>query len=243
MTKDMNTEPSEDIKPEKKPFWTEKKIEAVVAVFLGITTLVSAWSSWIGSLHSGIQAINFTKSNNIASEGTAEYNLGMQLYLSDYMTWNTMKDYYVDLELAKNEGDQTKQKLIEEKLESFVKESASDLLVEGLEWMEKNNEDSPFKMPGLSEKYFESAQGKVDESQELLEEGQRDNTKGDSYNLASVIFSLVLFLLGIVGLFKNLPNRVALMMIAIGILILGIIYMCTIPLPTGFNPMNFFNIK
>lgn len=65
----------------KKSFFTAKKVETVVAVLLGVTTLLSAWASWIGSLHSGIQSINFTKSNNMASQGTSEYNMGMQLYL------------------------------------------------------------------------------------------------------------------------------------------------------------------
>ena len=49
----------------RKVFWTEKRVETVVAVLLGVTTLLSAWATWIGSLHSGIQSINFTKSNGI----------------------------------------------------------------------------------------------------------------------------------------------------------------------------------
>ena len=59
------------------------KLEVITAILLGVTMLLSAWAAWISSLHSGNQSINFTKSNNIASEGTAEYNIGMQLYLSD----------------------------------------------------------------------------------------------------------------------------------------------------------------
>ena len=69
-----------------------------------ITTLLSAWASWIAHLHGGIQSINFTKSNNTASQGTAEYNYGIQAYLADYMTWNTLKDYTYELEAAKAEG-------------------------------------------------------------------------------------------------------------------------------------------
>ena len=81
------------------------------------------------------------------------------------------------------------------------------------------------------------------ESQEQLEEGKRDNTKGDSYMLVTVIYSLTLFLLGIVGTFKNLPNRIAVLAIAFGFLIFAFLYMCTIPLPTGFDKMNFFEFK
>ena len=207
----------------RKPFITAKKLETVVAILLGIATLLSAWASWIGTLHSGIQSINFTKSNNMASEGTAEYNLGLQLYLS--------------------EGDKAKADLIKAKIEDFKKQNVSETLAEGMEWMEKNNKDNPFLMPGMSEKYFESAQNKVDESRELLEEGKRDNTKSDSYHLVTVIFSLTLFLLGIVGTFKNMPNRITVLVIAVVALVFAVIYMCTIPLPTGFRNMNFFDFS
>ena len=224
-----------------KTFLTAKRLETLVAVLLGVATLLSAWAAWISSLHGGVQSINFTKSNNMASEGTAEYNLGLQIYLSDYMTWNVVREYYYDLESAKAEGDREKADLISEKIETFKEQSVSEMLAEGMKWMEENNEDNPFNMPGMTEKYFGSAQEKLDRSKKLLEEGKRDNTKGDSYRLVTVIFSLTLFLLGIVGTFKNMQNRIAVLAIAVVAMFIAVIYMCTIPLPTGFKDMNFFD--
>ena len=231
--------PDEKIK-KKKPFITPKKMERFVTILLGITTLLSAWASWIGHLHGGLQSINFTESNNAASEGTAAYNLGMQAYLADYMSWNTLNGYYFDLKEAKAEGDQERIKIINEKIESFKKQNVSNILAEGIEWMEENNEDTPFKMPGLSDKYFESADETIAESQRLLEEGKRDNTKGDSYMLATVIFSLTLFLLGIIGSLNDMPNKIILLCVAAVCLIGSLVYMSIIPLPTGFAQMNFF---
>lgn len=228
---------------DRKSLLTAKRIETVVAILLGITTLLSAWAAWIGHLHGGLQSIHFTESNNTKSQGAAEYNIGMQLYLADYMAWNTAKDYYYELEVAKADGDQTKIDLISDKIKSFEKQNVSEILTEGIQWMEENNEDNPFKMPGMTEKYFESAQGAVEESQELLEEGKRDNAKGDSYMLVTVIYSLTLFLLGIVGTFKNMPNRLAVLAIAVVCLVFAFVYMCTIPLPTGFENMNFFEFN
>ena len=109
--------------------------------------------------------------------------------------------------------------------------------------MEENNEDNPFKMPGIAEKYFETAQRDFNQSQELLEEGKRDNSKGDSYLLVTVIYSLTLFLLGIVNTFKNMNNKIAVLLIAVLFLVFAFIYMCTIPLPTGFEKMNFFEFN
>ena len=235
--------PPDNAIKDKKTALTAKRLETVVAILLGVTTLLSAWASWIGHLHGGLQSINFTKSNNTSSQGTTEYTYGMQLYLADFMVWNTAKDYYYELESAKLDGDQAKIDLIEEKIKTFEEQNASDILVEGVKWMQENNEDTPFKMPGMSEKYFESAQKTVEESQEQLEEGKRDNAKGDSYMLVTVLYSLTLFLLGIVGTFKNMPNRIAVLSIAVFCLVFAFIYMCTIPLPTGFEKMNFFEFN
>lgn len=235
--------PPENALTERNTILTPKRLETVVAILLGVTTLLSAWASWISHLHGGLQAINFTTSNNIASQGTAQYNMGMQLYLSDYMVWNTAQDYYYDLEEAKAAGDQTKADLITRKIQTFEQQNASEILAEAVHWMEENGKDSPFEMPGMAEKYFESAQAKMDESQALLDEGKRDNTKGDSYMLVTVIYSLTLFLLGIINTFKNMPNKITVLAIAVAFLIFAFVYMCTIPMPTGFEQMNFFEFR
>ena len=91
-----NEEKTEEGK--KKPLLSQNAVEILVAIFLGITALLTAWASWIGSLHGGNQSTNYTKSNNLAAEGNSEYNAGMQLYLSDVLAWNTMNEYLFDKE-------------------------------------------------------------------------------------------------------------------------------------------------
>lgn len=227
----------------KKAFWNENKVEVVVAILLGVTALLTAWASWIGSLHGGIQSINFTKSNNASSEASSAYNLGIQMFLSDILTWNTIMDYSFELALAETDNDQDKIDLITEKIKTYAETNASDILREGIRWMEENNEENPFNMPNITEKYFSEAQDKFAEAQSLLKEGQNDNARGDAYNLVTVLFSMVLFLLGIVGIFKRLPNRIGVLSIAVLILIGASIYMLTIPLPTGFNLWSYVGLR
>ena len=240
--KQSDNTPDNAIK-DRKTVLTAKRLETVVAVLLGITTLLSAWAAWISHLHGGLQSIHFTESNNTASQSTAEFNFAIQSYLSDYTAWNTVKEYYFELDLAKADGKKEIIDLCEKKIEEFKKQNISSYLAEAIEWMEKNNKDDPFSMPGLIDKYSESAKATFSDSQELLAEGKRDNTKGDSYQLVTVIYSLTLFLLGIVGTFKNMPNRITVLGIAVFFLIFAIVYMCTIPLPTGFDKMNFFEFN
>ena len=230
-------------KPKEKSFWSENKIEIITAILLGVTALLTAWATWIGSLHGGIQAINFTKSNNTSSEAGTVYDYELQLFISDNMTWNKIVDYSFEMALAEIDGNKDKAELIEEKLRTYAEQNSSDILLEGIEWMKENEADSPFEMPGIADKYFGDAKGMFEDAHNLLEEGQNDNARGDAYNLVTVLFSMVLFLLGIVGIFKRLPNRVMILIIAVIILAGATIYMLTIPLPTGFNLFSFIGLK
>ncbi len=76
-----------------------------------------------------------------------------------------------------------------------------------------------------------------------MEEGKQDNLRGDSYRLVSVFYSLVLFLLGIVGVIKDYHSRKMILIFSVCILVFAIIYMLTLPMPTGFNISSFFSAK
>lgn len=233
---------SEEIKKEKKPLFSENTVEVLVAVFLGITALLTAWATWIGSLHGGNQATNYTKSNNLASEGNSEYNAGMQLYLSDLMAWNTMMEYGFDKVVATANGNDVEAELIQEKLNNYIEQNASAILFDAFNQM-TDDMNSPFEVEGMTDNYFIKANELLEESRELLEEGQRDNANGDAYNLVNVIYSVVLFMLGIVGVFKRIPNRTVVLFIAVVGLVFATIYMVTIPMPTGFDFGSFFAAK
>lgn len=241
MSNENNTETKKE-EEKKKGFFTESRIEMIVAIFLGITALLTAWATWIGSLHGGNQSTNYTKSNNLASEGNSEYNSGLQTYLSDLMAWNEMMNYYFDIEIA-NLNDRTDEaELIQMKLDSYIEQNCSEIMAEGLDWINEGDgtANSPFEMPGLIDKYFVTANELLAESQELLEQGQKDNANGDKFGLVTVIYSLVLFMLGIIGIFKKLPNRKVVLAISIVGLIIATIYMLTIPMPTDFSFTSYF---
>ena len=228
--------------PKKKSFISEGKLEMLIAIFLGITALLTAWATWIGSLHGGNQATNYTKSNNTASDANSMYNEASQSLVQDMMTWNIITDYKFDMLLAEAKGDSVEVKMIEEKVDQIIEDSCTEEFQEAITWALEQEEDvTPFMKKGFIESYYADANEKYAESQELLEQGMQDNKNGDTYNLVTVIFSLVLFLLGIVGIFKNIPNRFVVFVIAVILLILGTIFMLRIPMPTGFSLGSFFN--
>ena len=50
---ETETEEVEEATPKKKKLFTAKRIEVITAIFLGVTALLTAWATWIGSLHGG----------------------------------------------------------------------------------------------------------------------------------------------------------------------------------------------
>lgn len=232
----------------------EDILEIVIALFLGITALATAWASWIGSLHGGNMSTNYTKSNNLAADGNARWNEASQSLMQDMQVWNQISDYEVEILYAyeTNDADQAYESaykilficadnLTEEMAEMIGYDfdfDAEDII----DWVlySENSKISPFGDADFIGSYYEDAREVLAESEEILAEGQEDNTKGDTFNLVTVIYSVVLFMLGIVGTFRRLPNRVFITGVAIVGFLFATIYMFTIPLPTGFNFLSFF---
>lgn len=219
----------------------EARLEIVVAIFLGITALLMAWSSWIGSLHGGNQATNYSKSNNLSAEGNADWNQASQNMMQDMLVWNSIMDYQFDVEIAEMNGKTDEAELINDKIEKLMYDNCSENMLDAIIWAADQEEDvSPFDKEDFIDSYYADAEVKLAEAQELLEQGMQDNTNGDKFGLVSVLYSLALFLLGIVGIFKKLPNRVLLTVISVIIVVLSTIYMFTIPMPTGFDFLSYF---
>lgn len=242
----------------KKFEWTEKTMEVIVAVFLAITALLTAWASWIGSLHGGNQATNYTKSNNLSAEGNSMYNEGAQNYMQDLALWSDITDLQLEVQYAKEHNDNEAAELASYKLYYRCSDNLTEDMAAVIgwdfdaaasasnptkyidEWLAKEEATtSPFTDEFVNG-YYAAAQDMIAESDKLLEEGQQDNKNGDTFNLVVVFYSVVLFLLGIAGTFKNLPNRKVVIIASLVIFALSTVYMFFIPMPTGFSLLSFF---
>ncbi len=255
---------NDNIQKEEKKVEEKKKekdldhiLEILVVVMLGITALLTAWASWIGALHGGNQATNYTESNNFASEGNSEYNAGIQGMMQDMLLWNEISDLQIDIFFAQENNDPITLEQTTNKLYFKLNDNLSDDMAATigwsldhelgdpteiiLSWLEKEEAlVSPFTIDGFIEKYFESANTLLAESSAKLEEGQKSNAYSDAFGLVTVIFGVVLFLLGIAGTIKSQKNRIVVISISTFSLVIATIYMFTLPLPAGFNIMSFF---
>lgn len=230
-------------------------IEIIVVVLMGLTALLTAWATWIGSLHGGNQATNYTMSNNIAAEGNSEYNAGAQTMMQDMLLWNEISDMQMDFLFAMDQEDQSSMEQIAYKLYFKMNENLSENMAQAIGWSfpdgdplteislwldQENSTTTPFSEESFYDQYVETANELLSESTEVLEQGKKDNSNGDAFGLVTVIYSVSLFLLGMVSTMKGINTKYSMLGIAVVLLLFGVIYMLTIPLPTGFSIMSFF---
>lgn len=239
----------------------DEVIELIVVIMLGVTALFTAWGSWIGSLHGGNQATSYTTSNNLASEGNSEYNAGVQQMNQDMLLWNDISDMQMEISFAQSSDDDVTMEKVCYQLFYKLDENLTERMAEAigwnyimseaeysdptgtvLAWMESDEAySSPFFDEEYVAGYFETANELLAQSQEALEIGKEANANGDAYGLVTVIYSVVLFLLGIVSSFNNTRNKQVVVVISLVAFLLATIYMFTIPMPTGFDITSFFS--
>lgn len=225
----------------KKKRSKDEILEIVVVVLLGLTALLTAWATWIGSLHGGNQATNYAKSSNIAADGNARWNQAAQELTADMQLWNTISELRIEYAFAEEGNNTSEMERIGWKLDQIYADNVSGNLQKAIDWAdEQEGYASPFDMDGYVAGYFADAQAVLDKAQATLEQGQRDNAHGDAFGLVTVIYSIVLFLLGIAGSFKNVTNKSVVIAIGVVGLVFASVYMLTLPLPTDFSLFSYF---
>ena len=184
---------------------------------------------------------NYTLSNHLSSEGNSEYVAAQNRMNADMMTWGKINDLMVEMKF--NPSLNNEQTL--ERIQYMLLGCTDTTFVDAVDWaLDQEGEDgrivSPFENEEFVAGYFTDAVAELEEADEVLEQGKEDNANGDSFNLVTVIYTVVLFLLGIVGTFKNLPNREIVLIISVVGFLVASIYMLTLPMPTGFSLASFF---
>ena len=239
---------------EKKSFLDENKLEIITVILLGITALLTAWASYVGSIHGGNQATNYATSNNLSSDGNALYNSAVQTLNQDMNVWNTIMDYEIEIMYADSVNDQATVEAYVWKLQWFCMDNLSEDMAAIIEYDQDGFNDgtndtediiawiyddsgkaitSPFTNEEFVNSYFADTNAKLEEAQLVLEQGQQDNANGDKFSLVTVLYSVALFMLGIVGVFKNQTNKKIVLLVSVVCLIIAVIFMVTIPLPAS----------
>lgn len=243
---------TKEVKAEgKRSFLSENALEVITVILLGITALLTAWASYVGSIHGGNQATNYATSNNLSSDGNSLYNAAVQTLSQDMGIWNTISSYEVEILYAESAKDNAAIEANIWKLQWFCGDNLPDNMAaaigydiekfsdgnndteEILAWLKNEKAiTSPFTQEFV-ETYFDEANAKLEEADKVIEQGKQDNANGDKFSLVTVLYSVALFMLGIVGVFKNTTNKKIVLAVSFVCLLIAVIFMATIPLPAS----------
>ena len=251
-TETNETKEVKEVKAEgKKSFLNENSLEIITVILLGITALLTAWASYVGSIHGGNQATNYATSNNLSSDGNSMYNAAVQTLSQDMSAWNTIASYEVEILYADQIKDNAAVDAYVWKLQWFCEDNLPENMAKAIgydveKFTDGNNDTqdilnwlkddkaitSPFTEEFIN-KYFDEANAKLEEADKTIEQGKQDNANGDKFSLVTVLYSVALFMLGIVGVFKNSTNKKLVLAVSVVCLIIAVVFMVTIPLPTS----------
>ena len=234
-------------KTETTPEKVEKKsgtLEMIIVIMLGITALLTAWATWVGSMHGANQSANYAISSNLSAEGNAEYNAGIQNMMSDMMLYNQLNGLIIDQYFAEEQGDEDTYEAIEYKLEQLMPHMSEEFAV-AFEWaweqLEITEESvSPFENEEYAASFFIEANEKLEEAEKAMVQGDKDSSTSDKFGLVTVLYTVALFMLGITSNFKVFKNKAIVFATASVAFLIGTIYMLTLPMPVGFNIASFF---
>jgi hypothetical protein len=136
----------------------------------------------------------------------------------------------VDLDYANYRGDTDGAEAAQYKLDMLMY-SVTDELTEAIGWANaQENYATPFEKDGFINTYYEDASAVMDEGYAQIEQGDEANNWADKLGLVSVILAVVLFMLGIVGVFQSKRTKLIIASVSVAALIFGVAIMLQVPI-------------
>ena len=228
----------------KKFFGALANFNTLVAIMLAICALTTAWASWIGDLHGSDQDSNYAKAQRISTEANASYNLNSQLYIAVFNLWTHVYSLNSEVAALKDAGDTQGAAAKREQMRAYIETNCPDYKnIKGAIYtaLEKGGSATPFdEYPQSS--FFEDSEKLSEEATQVREEGNRCNLANDSYGLVSVLYSLCLFLFGMVGFYKQQNPRRIIFAVGVFVFVIATVYMASLPLPENFDFANYFKL-
>lgn len=199
----------------------ERLTEIVLAVLMGVVALATAWSGYQSARWGGVQSTKFSQAGALRSESMRASTVAGQLAQIDIGMFTRWIDAYAN-------GN--------EKLADFYRDRFRPEFAPAFEaWMAldpANNPSappSPFAMPEYTLSRAEEADRLEQEAEATFDEGREANQQSDDYVLNAVILASVLFLAGIASRFDWLPVRVAIIVAALALVVLGVYNLAIYP--------------
>lgn len=202
------------------------KLEVAVTVLLGVATILGAVAAYFAALWGGEMQSSYSKSITETNHANTVYLEA----LSDLSNFNMddLRDDIIYSQWKENleKGDKDDADYFFSKLsEGFQKDLADNPSdISEYEKQQKAAADSIQAQFMLSEKMHNEAEA-------LMQKGGDANKYGDDFTLCTVLFTIVLFFLGLASLKTKPSIRKIYIVMACVVLVLSIVRMVTLPFP------------
>lgn len=205
------------------------KLEVWITILLGVATVLGAFAAYCAALWGGEQSSNYTKS-------IAHTNHANTIYLEalsdkSALNFDDMRDDIIYSEWKEN-------------MEKGDKEDADYFFSKLSEGFQKDLADNPSDVSEYEKQQLAAADSIVarfkesdetfDEADVMMQKGQDANKYGDGFTLCTVLFTVVLFFLGLASLKTKESVQKTYVILGSIILLLSIIRMVIIPFPDLF---------
>ncbi len=217
----------------------------LVAIMLAICALTTAWATWIGNLHGSDQDANYAKADRLNTEASASYNLNAQLYVAVFNLWTHVYDLNAEIKTLESAGDTQGANAIREQMNAYIETNCpdyKDFKTAIYAALEKGGTATPFDDYPQSS-FFSDSEKLSEEANQTREYGDRSNLANDSYGLVSVLYSLCLFLFGMVGFYKQHVSKWIVFGVGVVVFVIATAYMLSLPLPDNFDFANYLKLS
>lgn len=202
------------------------KVEVIITVLLGIATILGAFAAYCSALWGGEMQSSYSKSvtetnhaNTVYLEALSDMSAFEMDDLRDDIIYSEWKE---NLEKGDTEDAQYFFSKLSEGFQKDLADNPSDV---------SEYEKQQAATLDIINGQFKEADKMHDGAEELMKKGNDANKFGDDFTLCTVLFTVVLFFLGIASLKTKEHLQKTYVIIAAIIMVLSLIRMVIIPFP------------
>lgn len=202
------------------------KLEVIITILLGVTTILGAFAAYCSALWGGEMQNSYTSSVTVTNHANTVYLEALNDLTAFEM--NDMKDdiMYTQWKDNSEKGDVEDANYFFSKLSEGLQKDLSDNPKDVSEY----DKEQAANLDSINARLNESVH-MSDSAKTLMTKGNSANKYGDDFTLCTVLFTVVLFFLGLASLKTRSTMQKTYVMIASIILVLSLIRMVTIPFP------------
>ncbi|MDO4502844.1 MAG: hypothetical protein Q4D06_06635 [Coriobacteriia bacterium] len=235
----MEETPQEQPAKKKKKL-IPNKLQLAIALLLATAALLSSYSTWMNQLHASSMSENYSRAARMTAEATETYTLAAMEYSNDMAFWGNIQSLSSQEAYRKEEGDESGAKAARKQMEILLSTYDQTFAQACRDALKKGGTTTPFDILDTDD-YFTTANDLNAEAMSIRAKGDLDNLRSDSFALAQVFYSVVLFLLGLAGAWTDRKSKKVLLAASVAMLALGFAYMVSLPLPDGFNLLDYWS--